>query len=171
MQRVDRRAARHASGLCDGSRGGLLRTFDEPRQNGRVEPLVRAKHDRATREELNLFELVRQSPVLSQLRINVPRQSARGKKSKQKARYGHVQGDAQVNVRYREVELRPPSKYPAGRLSSSGWCMFESPGDWRGPLHCHRQPPLPTLFGRLPVWPLLPVRQLHRRRYVGGCRR
>lgn len=86
--------------------------FDEPRQSGRVELLVRAKHDRATREELNLFELVRQSPVRSQLRINVPRQSARAKKSKQKARDGHPQRDAHVNLRYREVELRPRSRYP-----------------------------------------------------------
>ena len=62
--------------------------FDEPRQSGRVELLVRAKHDRATREALNLFELVRQSPVRRQLRINVPRQSARPKKREQKARDG-----------------------------------------------------------------------------------
>ncbi len=87
--------------------------FDEPRQSGRVELLVRAKHDRATREALNLFELVRQSPVRCQLRINVPRQSARAKKSKQKARDGHAQRTAHVNLRYREVELRRPSKYPA----------------------------------------------------------
>jgi hypothetical protein len=88
--------------------------FDEQRQSScHVELLVRAKHDRATSEELNLFESVRQSPVQSQLRINVPRQSARAKKSKQKASPSHEQRTAHVNLRYREVEFRPPSNYPA----------------------------------------------------------
>jgi hypothetical protein len=31
----------------------------------------------------------------------------------EKARDGHAQRDAHVNLRDREVELRPPSKYPA----------------------------------------------------------
>jgi len=86
--------------------------FDEQRQSGRVDLLVRAKHDRATSEVLNLFECVRQSPVQGQLRIHVPRQSARAKKSKQKARSGHEQRTAQVDLRYREVEFRPPSNHP-----------------------------------------------------------
>jgi Domain of unknown function (DUF4338)/Transposase DNA-binding/Transposase DDE domain len=87
--------------------------FDEQRRSRGVDLLVRAKHDRATSEELNLFEAVRQSPVQSQLRINVPRQSARAKKSKQKARPGHAQRKAQVELRYREIEFRPPSSQPA----------------------------------------------------------
>ena len=86
--------------------------FDEQRRSRRVELLVRAKHDRATSEELRLFESVRQSEVQSQLRINVPRQSARAKKSKQKARAGHAQRKAHVNLRYREVEFRAPSNHP-----------------------------------------------------------
>ena len=47
--------------------------FDEQRRSCGVELLVRAKHDRATSEELNLFGAVRDSPVQSQLRIPVPR--------------------------------------------------------------------------------------------------
>ena len=86
--------------------------FDEQRRSRGVELLVRAKHDRATSEELNLFDAVRHRPVQSQLRINVPRQSSRAKKSKQKARVGHEQRTAQVNLRYREVEFRPPSNHP-----------------------------------------------------------
>lgn len=86
--------------------------FDEQRRSGRVDLLVRAKHDRATSEELNLFESVRQSPVQSQLRIHVPRQSARAKKSKQQARAGREQRTAHVNLHYREVEFRPPSNHP-----------------------------------------------------------
>ena len=72
--------------------------FDEQRQSRRVDLLVRAKHDRATNDELNLFESVRHSPVQSQLRINVPRQSSRAKKSKQRARTGHEQRMAQVDL-------------------------------------------------------------------------
>jgi hypothetical protein len=86
--------------------------FDEQRQSGRVDLLVRAKHDRTTGEDLNLFEFVRQSPVQGQLRIHVPRQSARAKKSKQKARPGHEERAAHVNLRYCEVEFRPPSHLP-----------------------------------------------------------
>jgi hypothetical protein len=86
--------------------------FDEQRRSRRVDLLVRAKHDRATSDELHLFESVRQSPVQSQLRINVPRQSSRAKKSKQKARAGHAQRKAQVDLRYREIEFRPPSSQP-----------------------------------------------------------
>jgi hypothetical protein len=87
--------------------------FDEQRRSRRVDLLVRAKHDRATSEELHLFESVRQSPVQSQLRLHVPRQSSRAKKSKQKARPGHAQRKAQVELRYREIEFRPPASQPA----------------------------------------------------------
>lgn len=84
--------------------------FDEQRRSRRVELLVRAKHDRATGEELRLFDTVRQSPVQGQFQIHVPRQSTRAKKSKQKARAGHKQRTAHVELRWLEVEFRPPSK-------------------------------------------------------------
>lgn len=86
--------------------------FDEQRRSRRVQLLVRAKHDRATAEDFNLFESVRRGPVQSQLQIHVPRQSSRAKKSKQKARVGHKQRTAQVELRWREVEFLPPSKHP-----------------------------------------------------------
>jgi len=89
--------------------------FDEQTRSRGVELLVRAKHDRATSEELNLFDALRQSPIQSELRINVPRQSARAKKSKHKARVGHEQRTAQVDLRYREVEFRPPSNHPGNK--------------------------------------------------------
>jgi hypothetical protein len=85
--------------------------FDEQRQTRKVDLLVRAKHNRATSDELNLFDALRQSAVRSQLRINVPRQSARPKKSKQKAREGHGQRMAQVDLRFSKIELRPPSHH------------------------------------------------------------
>jgi Domain of unknown function (DUF4338)/Transposase DNA-binding/Transposase DDE domain len=96
--------------------------FDEQRRSRGVELLVRAKHDRATSEEINLFDAVRHSPVQSQLRINVPRQSSRAKKSKQKGRLGHEQRTAQVNLRYREVELRPASNHP-GKKALKLWVV------------------------------------------------
>ena len=86
--------------------------FDEQRRSRRVELLVRAKHDRAIGEELKLFESVQHSPVQSQLQIHVPRQSARAKKSKQKARVGHEQRTAQVELRWRGVEFLPAFKRP-----------------------------------------------------------
>jgi len=82
--------------------------FDEQRQSGRVDLLVRAKHDRATAEDLNLFESVRQSPLRGELTIEVPRQSERPKKSKQKAREKRVQRSAQAALRYRQIELAAP---------------------------------------------------------------
>ena len=64
--------------------------FDEQRGNDCVDLLVRAKHDRRMNGDLNLFESVRQTPVQGRLCINVPRQSARAKKSKQQARPGKM---------------------------------------------------------------------------------
>ena len=110
--------------------------FDEQRRHRGVELLVRAKHDRATSEELNLFDAVRHSPVQSRLRIHVPRQSARAKKSKQKARIGHPQREAQVELRYREVEFRPPSNQP-GKKALKLWVVHvlePSPPDDAAPL-------------------------------------
>lgn len=85
--------------------------FDEQRQKNNVDLLVRAKHNRITDDDLNLFESFRQSPVQSQLRIPVPRQSARPKKSKQQIRDKKEQRVAEVDLRYRKIELRPPSHH------------------------------------------------------------
>ena len=91
----------------------IFELFDEQRHARSVDLLVRAKHDRATNDELHLFASVRQSPVQNQLRINVPRQSSRPKKSKQKARTGREQRMAQVDLRYRRIVFRPPSNHQA----------------------------------------------------------
>ena len=82
--------------------------FDEHRKKPCVDLLVRAKHDRCTNEDVRLFEAVRQSEVCGQLRIHVKRQSARSKKSKQKARPKRPERTAEVSLRYRQIELRPP---------------------------------------------------------------
>jgi len=86
--------------------------FDEQRKKPRVELLVRAKHDRKTvgktDAELTLFDAVRQSPVKSRFLLPVKRQSARPKRSRQKARDPVEPRTAQVELRYHPVTLRPP---------------------------------------------------------------
>lgn len=82
--------------------------FDEQRRTcSGVELLVRAKHDRVITGEKKLFETIRGAPVKSQLDIAVPRQSARAKKSKQKAREARPARIAKVSLRYRQVEIKP----------------------------------------------------------------
>ncbi len=83
--------------------------FDEQRKTGKVDLLVRAKHDRTMLDDSQLFDAVRQSPVQSPLQIVVPRQSARPKKSKQKARTASEQRTADVELRFVPIVLRPPS--------------------------------------------------------------
>ncbi len=83
--------------------------FDEQRRNGsNVDLLVRAKHDRKTTGEQNLFETVKGSSVQSRINIKVPRQSARPKKSKQKSRAKLPSRTAEVSVRYIRTELSAP---------------------------------------------------------------
>ena len=82
--------------------------FDEQRKTGKVDLLVRSRHDRTIDDEgHHLFESVRNSPVCAEMEIRVPRQSARTKKSKQQTKPGHVQRKAQVALRYLDIELRP----------------------------------------------------------------
>jgi hypothetical protein len=82
--------------------------FDEQRRTcAGVELLVRAKHDRVTTGENKLFETLRSAPVKAQMEIAVPRQSARAKKSRQKARENRPARIAKVSLRYRQVEIKP----------------------------------------------------------------
>lgn len=83
--------------------------FDDQRCNcSKVELLVRAKYNRVIAGEHKLFDAARQSPVLAQVNIKVPRQSARAKKSKQKARVSRPARSAEVSVRYLQIEINPP---------------------------------------------------------------
>jgi hypothetical protein len=63
--------------------------------------------------EAKLFEAVRQSAVQSALQVVVPRQSARPKKSKQKARTATEQRTADVQLRYLQIALPPPAHQKA----------------------------------------------------------
>lgn len=83
--------------------------FDEQRRQPRVDLLVRAKHDRTlTRAPGKLFAAVRQAPVQTRVQVQIPRQSARPKRSKQHARPPRPGRPAVLAVRYRAVHLRPP---------------------------------------------------------------
>jgi len=82
--------------------------FDEQRRNSTVELLVRAKHNRSTTEEGKLFDAVKQTEVRARINIHVDRQSARPKRSKQKARPGRHARTAETSLRFKQVELRPP---------------------------------------------------------------
>jgi hypothetical protein len=83
--------------------------FDEQRQNPSVQLLVRARHNRTTTEGSKLFDAIKKTEVRARLQIYVARQSARPKKSKQKARAGRSARTAEVSLRYDQIELRPPS--------------------------------------------------------------
>ncbi len=89
--------------------GDFFELFDDQRCNSfDVDLLVRAKHDRKTTGEYKLFETVKRSPIQTRINIKVPRQSARPKKSKQKARPKLPARTAEASVRYIQIELSPP---------------------------------------------------------------
>jgi hypothetical protein len=98
----------------------IFELFDEQRKNSSVDILIRAKQDRriinnspeddddATRVPDKLFEAVRQAPIQSHMRIHLPRQSARIKKSKQEARPMRIERRADLTIRAMIVRIRPP---------------------------------------------------------------
>lgn len=93
--------------VCD-READFFELFDEQRTHARVELLVRAKHNRSIGENpLKLFDAVRQEPVESRILVSVPRQSARAKKSKQKARPKRPARMAELAVRTKSIQLRP----------------------------------------------------------------
>lgn len=95
--------------VCD-READFFELFDEQRQRPRVELLVRAKHNRnLTEGPLKLFAAVGQAPIASRVGVPVPRQSARPKKSKQKARAKRPGRTANLAVRFLKVQLQPAS--------------------------------------------------------------
>lgn len=93
--------------VCD-READFFELFDEQRRHPCVDLLVRAKHNRnITVEPFKLFAAVRQAPVLSRVRVLIPRQSARPKKSKQKARPKRPGRTADMAVRFLRIQLPP----------------------------------------------------------------
>ena len=108
--------------VCD-READFFELFDEQRSSGRVDLLVRAKYDRnITTEPFKLFAAVRGESIQSRVRVRVPRQSARPKKSKQKARAKRPGRTADLAVRYKRIELRP-AHYHADREPLSIWIV------------------------------------------------
>jgi hypothetical protein len=95
--------------VCD-READFFELFDEQRLRARVELLVRAKHNRKIAEmPLKVFDAVRQGPVESYARVHIPRQSARPKRSKQKARAKRPGRTADLALRYQQIQIPPPA--------------------------------------------------------------
>ena len=108
--------------VCD-READFFEMFDEQRRTGAVDLLLRAKHDRNIEEEpCKLFEAVGQAPIQSRVRVRIPRQSARTKKSKRKARPYRPARTADLAVRYMRVQLRP-AHYHAGKEPIDIWAI------------------------------------------------
>jgi len=108
--------------VCD-READFFELFDEQRKNPRVELLVRAKHDRnISAEPFKLFAAVREAPVQSRVRVHIPRQSARAKKSKQKERPKRPGRMAELAVRAKPVQLRP-AHYHADKAPIDIWLV------------------------------------------------
>ena len=108
--------------VCD-READFFELFDEQRQNQCVELLVRAKYNRnITEEPFKLFAAVRQAPVQSRVRIHIPRQSARAKKSKQQARPKRPGRMADMAVRSMQIQLRP-ARYHADKAPIEIWVV------------------------------------------------
>lgn len=94
--------------VCD-READFFELFDEQRQHSCVDLLIRAKHNRSISEEpFKLFSAAREAPVQSRIQVPVQRQSARPKKSKQKARPARTGRTAEMAVRTIQVQLHPP---------------------------------------------------------------
>jgi len=97
--------------VCD-READFFEMFEEQRRNPRVDLLVRANHNRGiTDEPFKLFEAVRQAALQTKVQVDIPRQSARPKLSKKKARSKRPSRQAELDVRYQRIQLRPPKYY------------------------------------------------------------
>jgi hypothetical protein len=108
--------------VCD-READFFEMFDEQRQNPCVDLLVRAKYNRnITEEPFKLFAAVRQAPVASRVRVHIPRQSARPKRSKQQARPKRPGRTADMAVSYMRIQLRP-AHYHADKEPMDIWVI------------------------------------------------
>jgi hypothetical protein len=108
--------------VCD-REGDFFELFDEQRRNRRVDLLVRANYNRViTEEPFKLFDAVRQAPLQTKVQVHVPRQSARPKLSKKKARPRRPSRDAELEVRYQRIQLCP-AKYHSDKAPIDIWVV------------------------------------------------
>lgn len=108
--------------VCD-READFFEMFEEQRRNPCVDLLVRANHNRGvTDEPFKLFEAVGQASLQTKVQVQIPRQSARPKLSKKKARPKRPGRSAELEVRYQRVQLRPP-KYYSGKDPIDVWII------------------------------------------------
>ena len=99
--------------VCD-READFFEMLEDHRRNPCVDLLVRANHNRGISEEpFKLFEAVRQTSLRTTVQVQIPRQSARPKLSKKKARPKRPSRQANLEVRYQKIQLRPPKYYSA----------------------------------------------------------
>ena len=95
--------------------------FDAQRRIGRVDVLVRAKHDRRLGEGVSkLFATLRNAPADGHVEIDIARVSARPKASRKQARPARTARIARAEVHYRALTL--PSTV-AGRAPVTLWAV------------------------------------------------
>lgn len=97
--------------VCD-READFFELFDEQRRNPGVDLLVRASHNRKIKQEpFKLFAAVRETPVQGRVRVPIPKESARPKKSRQKARKARPARLADCAVRILHLKLPAPEHY------------------------------------------------------------
>lgn len=97
--------------VCD-READFFEFFDEQRKSPSVDILIRAKHDRNIKEEpFKLFAAVRQTSIEGRIQVSIPKQSARTKKSKQKARAVRPKRLADLALRHLQIQLPAPEYY------------------------------------------------------------
>jgi len=83
--------------------------FAEQAANPGVDLLVRAKNNRTIEQsDAKLFEFVAQCSPAGCAQVNIPKESSRTKKSKQKARPMRPAREATLTIRYAPVNIKPP---------------------------------------------------------------
>ena len=108
--------------VCD-READFFELFAEQRRDPCVDLLVRANHNRViTEEPFKLFESIRQAPLQTKVQVHMPRQSARPKLSKKKARPKRPSRPANLEVRYLQIQLRPP-KYHSDKAPIDIWVI------------------------------------------------
>ena len=94
--------------VCD-READFFELFDEQRRNLGVDLLIRASHNRKIKQEpFKLFTAVRETPVQGWVRVPIPKESARPKKSKQKARKARPARLADCAIRILHLEMPAP---------------------------------------------------------------
>lgn len=108
--------------VCDRA-ADFFELFEEQRRHSAVDLLVRAEHNRIIGDKPGkLFDALRQSPVQAQIQVNIPRQSARPKRSKTKARPKRPGRKTVLEVRYLPITL-PPPRYFSAREAIPIWAI------------------------------------------------